>query len=417
MLGRPTIQVATKLSDEIIKSAERPEIPVATKVATSSPPDHLRTGRFLSLGRSESADHFVARDGLSVSIESLSLSSGSLVNSCGSLANSHGSLANSLGSLANSRGSLAINHAILSNSRATVATTVFPCDASFLGSSTFLADCSFSLDINEQIDGSVVEQNPAEFFVGSVNSVWSRDEPADPSPAHKNDGDLTSKDAASDESVPDANCATMQSKPVSAEDLQPIETVLPLKRLLSEGEELISGTDAVVSPKRASPKRQLSKWTKQEDQRLEAGIKLYGIPNWVMVATHVKTRNNKMCAQRWRNCLRPETKAAKKGKWSEAEDEQLRQIVRKYGCGDGSLWEKASEDMGFTRNSKQCRERWTNFLDPTLRLGPWTEDEDAYLLHLHNEFGNAWKKFASILTGRSAERIRRRYSMLNENKK
>jgi hypothetical protein len=151
-------------------------------------------------------------------------------------------------------------------------------------------------------------------------------------------------------------------------------------------------------------------------RHLWAHILLLRVPNWVLVAKHVKTRNNKMCAQRWRNCLRPEIKVAKKGTWSAEEDEQLRQIVSKCDCKDGHAWELASEGMGFTRNSKQCRERWTNFLDPCLRLGPWTAEEDECLLRLHDKFGNAWKKFTSILIGRSAERIRRHYTSLNRKK-
>ena len=161
-------------------------------------------------------------------------------------------------------------------------------------------------------------------------------------------------------------------------------------------------------------KRPLSKWSQEEDTRLQEGVNKYGVPNWILVAKHVKTRNNKMCAQRWRNSLRPGIKVLKKGKWSAEEDDQLREMVSKYDCQDGHTWELVSEGMGFTRNVKQCSERWENFLDPSLRLGPWTAEEDACLLRLHSEFGNAWKQFASILKGRSAERIRRHFSQLNK---
>merc|ERR1712151_1024120 len=115
--------------------------------------------------------------------------------------------------------------------------------------------------------------------------------------------------------------------------------------------------------------------------------------------------NNKMCAQRWRNYLRPETKAVKKGKWTKAEDEQLRRILSRFDYKNAQTWEKAAEGMGFTRSNKQCRERWTNFLDPSLRFGPWTAEEDALLLRLYEESGNKWKLFTKALVGRSAERI------------
>ena len=137
-----------------------------------------------------------------------------------------------------------------------------------------------------------------------------------------------------------------------------------------------------------------------------------------MVAKYVKTHNNKMCAQRWRNCLRPETKVAKRlGKWSKQEDEKLRQIMHKCEHKHGFTWREVSKEMGFTRNSIQCRERWTNFLTPTLRLSDWSEEEDTLLLRLQSESGNQWKYFTTILTGRCADHIRRRFIVLTRRNK
>merc|ERR1712025_1032150 len=155
-----------------------------------------------------------------------------------------------------------------------------------------------------------------------------------------------------------------------------------------------------------------STWSKEEDKRLEEGVKLYGLPNWVLIAKHVQTRTNKMCAQRWRHCLRPEVKVVKKGKWSKDEDERLGQIAAEFEVKNERTWDLISERMGYTRNSIQCRERWINNLDPTLRRGPWTAEEDACLLALHAQFGNSWKKFTSTLPGRSPQHIRRRFSSL-----
>ena len=154
------------------------------------------------------------------------------------------------------------------------------------------------------------------------------------------------------------------------------------------------------------------KWSKEEDRRLEEGVELYKLPNWKMIAKHVRTRSNKVCAQRWRHNLRPEVKLVKKGKWTKEEDDKLWQILYKYTCRNERTWDKASEGMGFTRNSIQCRERWKNFLDPSLRFGPWTAEEDACLIRLHAQYGKQWKKFTSTLAGRSAQRIRRRFAIL-----
>ena len=124
-----------------------------------------------------------------------------------------------------------------------------------------------------------------------------------------------------------------------------------------------------------------------------------------------------MCAQRWRHVLRPEMRLVKKGKWSKDEDDRLREIVSNTKMMNERAWDKISEEMGFTRSSIQCRERWKNSLDPTLRLGDWTREEDEMLLSLHGNYGPKWKNFSSHLVGRSAQRIRRRFDLLTQSKK
>lgn len=244
---------------------------------------------------------------------------------------------------------------------------------SLLGSSGYLDDY---IGFGEQS----VDVVPA----GQVNSIWSRRTP-------------------SNRNVPLINKAPVNPRP-------------NYKRSSKWAATMMTQADAPPAKRVNSPgvKRVLVMWTPEEDQRLEEGVAKYGLPNWIQIAQHVKTRNNKMCAQRWRNCLRSEIKAVKKGKWAKDEDQKLRDLVSKYDEKNGATWERVSESMNFTRNSKQCRERWVNFLDPNLRLGPWTVEEDTHLLRLHDQMGKCWKKFTSVLKGRSAERIRRRFTSLNK---
>jgi len=164
-------------------------------------------------------------------------------------------------------------------------------------------------------------------------------------------------------------------------------------------------------------KKSVRKWSEEEDNRLKEAVKLYKVPNWTMIAKHVGTRTSKMCSQRWRHVLRPENQRVKKGKWSKDEDERLRRIVSNSKSINERAWDKISKQMGYTRNSIQCRERWKNSLDPTLRLGKWTAEEDNRLIRLHNEFGKKWKTFTSELVGRSAQRIRRRFDLLTQSRK
>lgn len=48
----------------------------------------------------------------------------------------------------------------------------------------------------------------------------------------------------------------------------------------------------------------------------------------------------------------------------------------------------------------QCRERWLNHLDPNLKKGEWSKEEDAILLDAQAKWGNAWTRIADLLPGR-----------------
>merc|ERR1712157_338830 len=120
---------------------------------------------------------------------------------------------------------------------------------------------------------------------------------------------------------------------------------------------------------------------------------------------------------RWFYTVRPELQSVRKGKWTPDEDNKLRQLVQKYETRNARVWKLISEGMGYTRNHKQVRDRWRHHLDPSLRRGPWTEQEDKLLLKIHEEYQDAhrkWTKISSKITGRSPEHVRRRHSYLVE---
>lgn len=43
---------------------------------------------------------------------------------------------------------------------------------------------------------------------------------------------------------------------------------------------------------------------------------------------------------------------------------------------------------------------WNNHLDPNVKKGPWTEDEDQTIFELHKLHGNQWALIAGQLNGR-----------------
>merc|ERR1712188_277242 len=96
-----------------------------------------------------------------------------------------------------------------------------------------------------------------------------------------------------------------------------------------------------------------------------------------------------------------ELQHVKRGTWSEDEDAKLRQLVKEHTSIHGGnllgIWNGISRDMGFGRNPKQCRERWTHFLDPSLKIGEWSMEEDHKLMKMYDEQGRKWSAIAKEL--------------------
>ena len=92
--------------------------------------------------------------------------------------------------------------------------------------------------------------------------------------------------------------------------------------------------------------------------------------------------------------------------WSEEEDKTMKQLVNKYGT---SNWTLISSKMGKVRNGKQCRERWYNQLNPSMKKNNWTINEENILFSKHMQLGNKWADIASFLPGRTLTDIKNHF--------
>lgn len=101
------------------------------------------------------------------------------------------------------------------------------------------------------------------------------------------------------------------------------------------------------------------------------------------------------CLTKWQTLSTPPVIKGK-GSWTAEEDNILRDKRQLYG----RKWAKIAAHLP-GRQGKQCRERFVNHLDPELKKGEWTDDEEAVLIALHEHHGNRWANIAKQLPGRS----------------
>ena len=77
-------------------------------------------------------------------------------------------------------------------------------------------------------------------------------------------------------------------------------------------------------------------------------------------------------------------------------------VVEEYGARD---WTFVCQHLK-PRSAKQCRERWFNYLSPSLKKHAWTMEEDDLLVKLHQMHGNKWALISTHFEGRSPNVIK-----------
>jgi hypothetical protein len=150
-------------------------------------------------------------------------------------------------------------------------------------------------------------------------------------------------------------------------------------------------------------------WTKEEDILLVFLVSTHK-RKWSFISKSFKEKTGYQCYLRY-NSINP---SIKKGAWETIEDQKLIEGMRLFG----KQWSKIASQLFRNRNSKQIRDRYTNYLDPAINKGKFSPEEDLQILDLYKRFGNKWSLIKQFVPGRSSDSIKNRFnSSIKRNKK
>lgn len=142
------------------------------------------------------------------------------------------------------------------------------------------------------------------------------------------------------------------------------------------------------------------KWTRDEDEMLISLAEQFNEKHWKEISKRFVKKNSLQCFSRYKR-IRP---GIVKGSWKREEDMRIMDLVTRHG----KSWSKISKILS-TRNGKQIRDRFINVLDPEIRKGKFTDDEDRKLIALFKQYGPKWATIAKYYANRTADMIKNRF--------
>lgn len=150
-----------------------------------------------------------------------------------------------------------------------------------------------------------------------------------------------------------------------------------------------------------------SAWTPEEDEQLQAAVEKFGEKDWQSVAACMEGRLGSQCMSRWTKVLHPDRH--RRGRWLAEEDTRLKWAVSVYGPRG---WKNIAAHVP-GRSDVQCRERWCNVLDPSVKIDEWSPEEDAKLEELVVKYGrHRWAAVGAEL-GRTDNQCFRHWKLLH----
>ena len=150
-------------------------------------------------------------------------------------------------------------------------------------------------------------------------------------------------------------------------------------------------------------KKKRIKWTEDEDKLLLSLVENGYAGKWRFISNFFPNKTNFDCYIRFGK-INPNLK---KGKWSNEEDDLIKQLVSEHGYD----WAKISFIIK-NRSSKQIRSRFIYYLENSLIKSRFTTEEDELVRKLFPILKNNWAKYINYLPNRSAKIIQNHYRNL-----
>lgn len=138
-------------------------------------------------------------------------------------------------------------------------------------------------------------------------------------------------------------------------------------------------------------------WTDNEIKKL---IQLCNTDDksWIDIANKFDDKSNIDCHLKFVSL----TEKSKKGNWANYEDELLLDWVKEKGAKN---WAKCALTIP-GRTGKQCRERWKNSLDPLVKRGNWSINEQIKMFEAMKVYWYSWSAVSKCLSGRTENSIK-----------
>ncbi|XP_062111660.1 transcription factor MYB124 isoform X2 [Humulus lupulus] len=94
--------------------------------------------------------------------------------------------------------------------------------------------------------------------------------------------------------------------------------------------------------------------------------------------------------------------------WTQEEDDILRQQINVHGTENWAIIASKFKD----KTTRQCRRRWYTYLNSDFKKGGWSPEEDLLLCEAQKIFGNRWTEIAKVVSGRTDNAVKNRFSTL-----